>query len=75
MTMLPWAPAHLAETRHVLGENFWPYGLEANRVTLEAQWGTCTKHRAIDCFLGRRYSRGQSKEAFKYPIRIASQQA
>lgn len=39
MTMLPWAPAHLAETRHVLGENFWPYGLEANRVTLEAQIG------------------------------------
>ena len=38
-TMLPWAPAHLAETRCALGETFWPYGLEANRVTLEAQIG------------------------------------
>lgn len=36
-TMLPWAPAHLAETRRMLGADFWPYGLEANRVTLEAQ--------------------------------------
>ena len=36
-TMLPWTPAHLAETRRALGQNFWPYGLEANRVTLETQ--------------------------------------
>jgi 4,5-dihydroxyphthalate decarboxylase len=36
-TMLPWAPGHLAQTREVLGEDFWPYGLERNRVTLEAQ--------------------------------------
>ncbi len=36
-TMLPWAPAHLLETRRALGQDFWPYGLEANRVTLEAQ--------------------------------------
>ena len=36
-TMLPWAPAHLAETRRVLGDDFWPYGIEANRATLEAQ--------------------------------------
>lgn len=38
-TMLPWAPAHLAETRRVLGGNFWPYGIELNRATLEAQIG------------------------------------
>ena len=38
-TMLPWAPAHLVETRRMLGENFWPYGIAANRVTLEAQIG------------------------------------
>ena len=37
--MLPWAPAHLAETRRLLGQDFWPYGLECNRVTLEAQIG------------------------------------
>jgi 4,5-dihydroxyphthalate decarboxylase len=38
-TMLPWAPAHLLETRRTLGHDFWPYGLERNRVTLEAQIG------------------------------------
>ena len=27
-------------------------------------------YRPIDRLLGRRYSRGQSKEAFKFPIRI-----
>jgi len=31
--------------------------------------GIFIKHRAIDRFLGRRYSRGQSKEALKLPIR------
>jgi 4,5-dihydroxyphthalate decarboxylase len=36
-TMLPWAPAHLMETRRALGHDFWPYGIDANRVTLEAQ--------------------------------------
>ena len=36
-TMLPWAPAHLHETRALLGDDFWPYGIANNRVTLEAQ--------------------------------------
>lgn len=36
-TMLPWTPAHLALTRRALGQDFWPYGLKANRVALEAQ--------------------------------------
>jgi 4,5-dihydroxyphthalate decarboxylase len=36
-TMLPWAPAHLAQTREALGDDFWPYGIEPNRATLEAQ--------------------------------------
>jgi 4,5-dihydroxyphthalate decarboxylase len=35
--MLPWAPAHLAETRRIMGHDFWPYGVERNRITLEAQ--------------------------------------
>jgi 4,5-dihydroxyphthalate decarboxylase len=38
-TMLPWAPAHVAQTRELLGEDFWPYGLAANRKTLETQIG------------------------------------
>ena len=36
-TMLPWAPVHLAETRRLLGRDFWPYGVKDNRITLEAQ--------------------------------------
>lgn len=33
-TMLPWLVAHLEETRREMGDDFWPYGLEANRVAL-----------------------------------------
>lgn len=47
-TMLPWAPAHLAETRRALGHDFWPYGLEANRATLEAQIGWAHEQGLID---------------------------
>jgi len=36
---LPWAAAHLAETRRLLGDNFYAYGLAAVRKTLEAQIG------------------------------------
>lgn len=38
-TMLPWAPAHLLETRRLLGDDFWSYGLSANRRTIETQIG------------------------------------
>jgi len=33
---LPWYGQELEETRALMGENFWPYGVEANRKTLEA---------------------------------------
>ena len=33
---LPWFGQELEETRAVMGENFWPYGIEANRKTLGA---------------------------------------
>lgn len=33
---LPWLTAHLEETRSVMGEDFWTYGFENNRKTLEA---------------------------------------
>jgi 4,5-dihydroxyphthalate decarboxylase len=32
--MLPWLPAHVAETQAVMGNDFWAYGLEANLKTL-----------------------------------------
>jgi len=34
-TMLPWQSAHVEEARALLGEDWWPYGLEANRNVLE----------------------------------------
>lgn len=33
--MLPWLLHHVEETRRVMDEDFWPYGLEPNRRTLE----------------------------------------
>lgn len=33
---LPWLVAEVEETRALMGEDYWPYGIEANRVTLEA---------------------------------------
>ncbi|MEQ3549825.1 ABC transporter substrate-binding protein [Pseudonocardia nematodicida] len=34
-TMVPWLSDELDRTRALLGEDFWPYGLEANRGVLE----------------------------------------
>lgn len=33
---LPWFGQEFDETRKVMGENFWPYGIEPNRKTLDA---------------------------------------
>jgi 4,5-dihydroxyphthalate decarboxylase len=33
--MLPWLVAHLEEARALLGEDWWPYGLEPNRHVLD----------------------------------------
>ena len=32
---LPWVNQELADTRALMGENFWPYGVKANRKELE----------------------------------------
>lgn len=32
---LPWFPQEFEETRALMGKNFWPYGIEANRKALE----------------------------------------
>ena len=34
-SMLPWLVAHVEETRREMGEDWWPYGLDRNRKTLE----------------------------------------
>jgi 4,5-dihydroxyphthalate decarboxylase len=33
---MPWINAYIVRTRAVFGDDFWPYGIEANRLTLEA---------------------------------------
>jgi len=32
---LPWITSHARQTSELMGEDFWPYGIEANRHTLE----------------------------------------
>jgi 4,5-dihydroxyphthalate decarboxylase len=34
--MLPWLPEHLEQIDEVFGADPWPYGIEANRPTLQA---------------------------------------
>jgi 4,5-dihydroxyphthalate decarboxylase len=36
MISLPWLGQELEDTRELMGDNFWPYGIEPNRKTLEA---------------------------------------
>ena len=33
---LPWAAQEIEETHALMGENFWPYGIEPNRKALDA---------------------------------------
>lgn len=33
---VPWVPDHVGQWRALAGEDFWPYGIEPNRPTLEA---------------------------------------
>lgn len=33
---LPWLIPEIERTKEIMGEDFWPYGLESNRATLEA---------------------------------------
>lgn len=46
--MLPWFSNLVEEDRSVLGEDWWPYGLEANR-------------KAVDTFLRYHFEQGLSK--------------
>ena len=33
--MLPWLTAHVEDTRSLMGDDYWPYGFDKNRKTLE----------------------------------------
>jgi 4,5-dihydroxyphthalate decarboxylase len=46
---LPWVSAELDATRAVMGHDFWPYGIAANRVVLE----TLIRHAAEDGLIAR----------------------
>jgi 4,5-dihydroxyphthalate decarboxylase len=47
-SMLPWTTAHAEEARREMGEDWWPYGLEANR-------------KVLDTFLRYHHEQGLSK--------------
>ena len=49
--MLPWLPAHVDEARREMGEDWWPYGLEANR-------------HVLDTFLRYHHEQGLSQRRF-----------
>lgn len=41
---LPWLPAYLDETRAVMGDDFWPYGVKENLPTLNAMVEFAHRH-------------------------------
>ncbi len=51
-TMLPWLTRHAEEARNLMGDDFWPYGLEPNRQTLST-------------FLRYHFEQGLSKRQLK----------
>ncbi len=51
-TMIPWFVALREKNRALMGENFWPYCVEANRKTLEA----CLRYHREQGILKRSYN-------------------
>ena len=48
---LPWFAAELEETQALMGRDFWPYGVEANRKTLSLMLGYAHRHGTVDRLL------------------------
>ncbi len=48
---LPWFAAELDETRALMGRDFWPYGIEANRKVLSLLLGYAHRHGTVDRLL------------------------
>jgi 4,5-dihydroxyphthalate decarboxylase len=51
-TMLPWLPSYLEETKRLMGDDYWPYGVEKNR-------------EAIDVFMRYSNEQGLAKKILK----------
>jgi 4,5-dihydroxyphthalate decarboxylase len=51
-TMVPWFVSLRERNRALMGDDFWPYGVEANRKTLEA----CLRHHREQGILKRSYA-------------------
>ncbi|HET7007311.1 MAG TPA: ABC transporter substrate-binding protein, partial [Candidatus Binatia bacterium] len=53
-SVIPWAANHAADVRQLMGQDFWPYGVEANRKILgiflrySAEQGLCDRHLSVD---------------------------
>jgi 4,5-dihydroxyphthalate decarboxylase len=50
--MVPWLVAHVEEARAMMGDDWWPYGVEPNR-------------NALDTFLRYHHEQGLSKRRLK----------
>jgi len=48
---LPWFAAELEETRAIMGSDFWPYGVEANRKILSLMLDYAHRHGTVDRML------------------------
>jgi 4,5-dihydroxyphthalate decarboxylase len=44
---VPWSPANAQRAAELFGDDFWPYGIEENRVTLEAFLGFAREQGAL----------------------------
>jgi hypothetical protein len=44
---IPWINAYVARARAIFGDDFWPYGIDANRPTLEAFLGAARLSGAV----------------------------
>ena len=53
-TTLPWVSQELEDTRALMGKNFWTYGIESNRKTLDTffrysyEQGLCSRKLTIE---------------------------
>lgn len=45
---LPWLGSHIEETRAVMGPDYWPYGIEPNRTTLDHMVRYAFRHGTAD---------------------------